>query len=112
MQAYKSHMYHPTYAWMFFNWYLDNWWLTNSSCVLDGSVEGESLEKVVINSLVFDHYPRIEEKRKEELNQGNILVNIIYVTRSDKTSLIAIKILSLSLLSSITLSEHYILAQI
>ena len=70
-------MHHPTYAWMFFNWYLDNWWLANSSCVLDGSVEGESLEKVVLNSLVFDHYPRIEEEHKDELNQGNIVSILI-----------------------------------
>ena len=72
-------MYHPTYAWMFFNWYLDNWWLANSSCVLDGSVEGESLEKVVTNSLVFDHYPRIEEEHKDQLNQGNIVSVLVTI---------------------------------
>lgn len=66
-------MYHPTYAWMFFNWYLDNWWLGNSSCIKDGSVKGESLEKVVRTSLVFDQYPRIKDEHKDDLNQGNIV---------------------------------------
>lgn len=70
LQAYKNHMYHPTYAWMFFNWYLDEWWLGNSSCIVHDS---ESLERVVRDSLVFDHYPRIEEEYKDKPNQGNIV---------------------------------------
>ena len=70
-------MYHPKYAWMFFNWYLDNWWLANSSCVLDGSVKGEDLERVLTTSLVYDHYPRIEEEHKDKLNQGGIVSIIV-----------------------------------
>ena len=71
-------MYYPTYAWMFFDWYLDNWWLANSSCVLDGSVKGESLARVVRASLVFDHYPRIEDEHRNRINQGNIVsINLI-----------------------------------
>ena len=66
-------MHYPTYAWMFFNWYLDNWWLTNSSCVLDGSVKGKSLERIIKTSLVFDHYPRIEDKHMDRVNQANIV---------------------------------------
>jgi len=68
-------MYHPTYAWMFFNWYLDNWWIANSSCTIDddGSVKGEISERVIRTSLIFDHYPRIEEEHKNEPNQGNIV---------------------------------------
>ena len=66
-------MYHPTYAWMFFNWYLDNWWLANSSCVLDGSVQQESLARVVRNSIVFDHYPRLEDEQRDITNRANIV---------------------------------------
>lgn len=66
-------MYHPTYAWMFFNWYLDHWWLANSSCTGKGLVKGENLERVVETSLVFDHYPRIEDEHRDEPNQGNVV---------------------------------------
>lgn len=66
-------MHYPTYAWMFFNWYLDNWWLANSSCVRDGSVKGKSLERIVRTSLVFDHYPRIEDEHRNKSNQANIV---------------------------------------
>ena len=72
-QAYKNQMYHPTYAWMFFNWYLDNWWLANSSCVLDGSVKQESLERVVRTSIIFDHYPRLEDEHRDKANKANIV---------------------------------------
>lgn len=73
-------MYHPTYAWMFFNWYEDDWWLANSSCISDGSVNKGSIESVLETSLVFDHYPRIEDERKDELNQANIVsINSSYV---------------------------------
>ena len=70
-------MYHPTYAWMFFNWYLDDWWL-NGSC-LNGLVKGENLDRVMTSSLVFDHYPRIEEQHKNITNQGNIVSIIAFL---------------------------------
>ena len=67
-------MFHPTYAWMFFNWYLDNWWvINNSSCVMDGSVQATDLERVLRSSLILDHYPRIDDERANEPNVGNIV---------------------------------------
>lgn len=62
-------MYHPNYAWMFFNWYLDRWWFDNSSCV----EQAQSLEAVIETSIVFDHYPRIERDRMDEPNIGKIV---------------------------------------
>ena len=58
---------------MFFNWYLDNWWLVNSSCILDGSVQRESLARVVKTSIVFDHYPRLEDEHRDKANKANIV---------------------------------------
>ena len=63
-------MYHPDYAWMFFNWYYGRWWFdAHDSC----SEDGEKLETVVQTSLVFDHYPRIEDERRNEPNTGKIV---------------------------------------
>ena len=63
-------MHHPEYAWMFFSWYTDRWWFVElSSCV----TEAQNLEKVVETSIVLDHYPRIEEHRKDEPNIGKIV---------------------------------------
>ena len=67
-------MYHPDYAWMFFNWYMDRWWFDESSCTKELAVE---LETVVERSIVFDHYPRIEEDRVDEPNIGNIVSKIL-----------------------------------
>ena len=67
-------MYHPDYAWMFFNWYMDHWWFDESSCTKELAVE---LETVVERSIVFDHYPRIEEDRVDEPNIGNIVSKIL-----------------------------------
>ena len=55
---------------MFFNWYSGRWWFDEyGSC----SEDGEKLETVVRTSLVFDHYPRIEEDLKNEPNIGKIV---------------------------------------
>ena len=73
-------MFHPTYAWMIFNWYLDDWWRNNSgtpgSCIRNGSVQVENLERVLRNSLVLDHLPRIEDEYADQTNVGNIVSNI------------------------------------
>ena len=67
-------MFHPTYAWMFFNWYSDGWWITdNSSCVRDGSVRVEDLQRVLRDSLILDHFPRIEDEQADKPNVGNIV---------------------------------------
>ena len=66
-------MYHPNYAWMFLNWYKNGWWLANSSCTIESSIDPTNLERIVKSSLVFDHFPRIEDERKDEPNQGNIV---------------------------------------
>ena len=72
-------MFHPTYAWMFFNWYLNGWWMIDSSsCVMDGSVRVKDLQQVLRNSLILDHYPRIEDERTNERNVGNIVSNNTY----------------------------------
>ena len=73
-------MYHPNYAWMFFNWYFGRWWFYGySSC----TEYGEKLETVVQTSIVFDHYPRIEDDRRDEPNIGKIVSicnnNYIYI---------------------------------
>ena len=72
-------MFHPTYAWMFFNWYLNGWWMIDSSsCVMDGSARVKDLQQVLRNSLILDHYPRIEDERTNERNVGNIVSNKTY----------------------------------
>ena len=74
-------MFHPTYAWMFFNWYLDNWWvIDNGSCVMDGSVNVKDLERVLRNGLVLDHLSRIEDDRADELNVGKVVSNIANIS--------------------------------
>ena len=58
---------------MFFNWYTSNWWFNkDSSC----SAQAKSLETVVETSIIFDHYPKIEEHRKNDSNIGNIVSNL------------------------------------
>ena len=71
-QALKHNMVHPRYAWMFFNWYNDNWW-TNISCTKNNSVVEEAIEDILSTSLIFDHYPRIDEEYKDKPNVGNIV---------------------------------------
>ena len=62
-------MYHPEYAWMFFNWYSDNWYKDYiwSSCAT------QNLEAVIETSIAIVIYPRIEEDRLNDLNIGNIV---------------------------------------
>ena len=67
-------MFYPTYAWIFFNWYLKDWWKTsNSSCIRDGSVKGEDLERLIQYSITIHHYPKVEESRQDEQTIGNIV---------------------------------------
>ena len=60
-------MYHPDYAWMFFNWYSATWWMGDSKCSV------KDLERVIERSIVFDHYPRIEEDQTDIPNIGKIV---------------------------------------
>jgi len=65
-------MVHPKYAWMFFNWYNDNWW-TNISCTKNDPDKERAIENILLTSLIFDHYPRIDEEYRNESNVGNIV---------------------------------------
>jgi len=69
-------MAHPRYAWMFFNWYNDNWW-ANISCIQNSS-SVEDIEEILLTSLIFDHYPRIDEKDKDKLNVGNVVSYMLH----------------------------------
>ena len=53
---------------------MDHWWFDESSCTKELAVE---LETVIETSIVFDHYPRIEEDRVDEPNIGNIVSKIV-----------------------------------
>jgi len=68
-------MSHPNYAWMFFNWYNDNWW-SNVSCTVNNHARETDIENILLTSLIFDHYPRIDEADKDQLNVGNIVSHI------------------------------------
>ena len=57
---------------MFFNWYNDNWW-TNISCTKNDPEKEAAIEKILLTSLIYDHYPRIDEEHKDQLNVGNIV---------------------------------------
>ena len=94
-------MYHPTYAWMFFNWYLDDWWLANTSCI-NASVKGENLERVITNSLVFDHYPRIEGEDKDKPNQGKVVSGHIYTL----TVLISLVLIRMRIIVQCSIWKH------
>jgi len=65
-------MAHPEYAWMFFNWYNDNWW-SNISCTENNLAREEDIENILLTSLIYDHYPRIDEEYRNESNVGNIV---------------------------------------
>ena len=65
-------MYHPEYAWMFFNWYMDRWWFDESEC----SEQAQELEAVIETSIAFDHYPRLEEDQQNISNIGGIVSNL------------------------------------
>ncbi|XP_065899544.1 gamma-aminobutyric acid type B receptor subunit 2-like isoform X2 [Dysidea avara] len=63
-EAHRRGMTHPTYAWMFFNWYSNDWWnVSNSSSCTD-----DMRKSFLDYSLVFDHYPRINDSDKNETN--------------------------------------------
>ena len=77
-------MFYPTYGWILINWYLDDWWVNdNSSCIKDGSVTGEDLERLLRFSLSVDHFPRIEDDRHDEPNIGNIVSNHSYTSSAN-----------------------------
>ena len=63
-------MIHPTYSWMFFNWYSNDWW-KNASCTKNDT----NIKNLLSTSLIFDHYPRIDEDDKNEVNVGGIVSN-------------------------------------
>ena len=65
---------------MTFNWYFDHWWLHESSCTKSG-LQAKKLERLVRNSLVLDHYPRIEDKDVDKPNVGKI-VSLLATIRS------------------------------
>ena len=67
-------MFYPDYVWMFFNWYLDNWWLSKANCPRSG-LQTKYLTRLIRNSLVLDHYPRIKDEDADEPNVGNIVSN-------------------------------------
>ena len=48
---------------------MDRWWFDESSC----SAQAQNLEVIIENSIVFDHYPRIEENRLNDSNIGKIV---------------------------------------
>ncbi|XP_065899532.1 gamma-aminobutyric acid type B receptor subunit 2-like [Dysidea avara] len=73
-EALENNMAHPEYAWMFFNWYNDNWW-TDVSCTKNDPATETAIENILLTSLLFDHFPRIDEEYKDELNVGNISWN-------------------------------------
>jgi len=69
-------MLHPNYVWIFFYWYSEYWWMTEKNCTMDKSIKAQDLEKIVKTSLIFDHYPRIEDEDTDEINVGNIVSNL------------------------------------
>ncbi|XP_065899590.1 gamma-aminobutyric acid type B receptor subunit 2-like isoform X4 [Dysidea avara] len=71
-EALKHNMAHPTHAWMFFNWYTDDWWFDNNCTKND--TERQAIEDILLTSLIFDHYPRIDENDKDKINVGNIMI--------------------------------------
>ena len=78
-------MFHPTYAWIFFNWYRDKFWIAdNPSCLMDKSAQPEDLERVLRTSLVMDQWPTVEDDEGDELNVGNIVSCIIVRGRVDQ----------------------------
>ena len=72
-------MFHPTYAWIIFNWYRDNFWVTDKpSCIKDGSVTPKDLERVLETSITLEQFPVIDHERIDELNVGNIVSNYVF----------------------------------
>ncbi|XP_065899536.1 gamma-aminobutyric acid type B receptor subunit 2-like [Dysidea avara] len=65
---------HPKFAWMFFTWYNDKWW-TNTSCTINDPAKEAAIENILLTSLLFDHYSRIDEEHKNVPNVGNITWN-------------------------------------
>ena len=62
----------PKYSWMFFNWYSDNWW-KNGNCTRNNTNGQREMAELLSTSLIFDHYPRIDENDKNKTNIGNIV---------------------------------------
>ena len=67
-------MFHPTYVWILFNWYRDKFWVAdNPSCIRNGSVKPQDLERVLRTSITLEQFPSIEDEYVDELNVGNIV---------------------------------------
>ena len=67
-------MFYPAYAWVVYNWYSEKWWMNgNSSCIRDGSVKAEDLEKLIEHAILLDDNSRIDENRRDEQNIGKIV---------------------------------------
>ena len=49
---------------------------TPGSCIKNGSVQVEDLKRVLRNSLVLDHLPRIEDEHANQTNVGNIVSTV------------------------------------
>lgn len=71
-------MFYPEYVWMVFSWYLHHWWLAKSSCAKH-HIQAKKLERLVRTSLVFDHYPRMEDEDADKLNVGGIVSNYMLI---------------------------------
>ena len=70
-------MFHPTYAWILFNWYRDNFWVTDEpSCIKDGSATPKDLERVLRTSITLEQFPFIDDGRVDEQNVGNVVSNL------------------------------------
>ena len=65
-------MFYPDYVWTLFNWYPAGWWSAESSCAKNAT-QAKKLERLVMTSLVLDHYPRIDEKDINKTNIGNVV---------------------------------------
>ena len=76
-------MFHPTYAWIIYNWYRDNFWVTdNPSCIMDGSAKPEDLERVLRTSITLEQFPIIADEQRDEQNVGKIVSNYLNIVLS------------------------------
>jgi len=66
-------MVYPKYQWMFINWYTDDWWIKSKRTSDNCAISDSALQKLVRNSLTFDHYPKVEKEDENRLNVGNIV---------------------------------------
>lgn len=68
-------MRYPEYVYMFHNWYSDEWWRqTTTDCTTD------QILVMLDFSLLFSHYPRIPEDKKDVINVGNLVREKVHKT--------------------------------